>query len=111
MERADNGAFEKTPNVLNRIGVNVTAHPFFEAVVDRLMLGIMVANAMIGRPLIGDDTLSRRVNMLIDKCAERLPTSVFHNLQPDFTLSLDGPHYYGLLPTVPATNPLLHAYL
>src|SRR5437763_1898469 len=45
--RADDRAFEKTPNVLNGIGVNVAVYPLFFAMVHRLMSRIGIAYTSI----------------------------------------------------------------
>ena len=50
----DNGAFREAPDVLNGVGVNVSPDPLFVAVIDRLVNGVVVFNALVRCPFVGE---------------------------------------------------------
>lgn len=60
MIRANDRPLEKRPNAFYDVGMNITPHPFFFAVIDRLVACVGIFNATIGRPIIGVNGLRLR---------------------------------------------------
>ena len=61
-----NRAFEKAPDVLNGVGVNITLHPFIGTMVDRFMLDTLFLKPFISWKVIGKDSFYFG-SMLLDK--------------------------------------------
>jgi len=47
MVRTDDGPLEKAPDAFDPVRVNVSAYPFFRAVVNALMLCVVIADAVV----------------------------------------------------------------
>ena len=54
----DDRPFQEGPYVLNRVCVNVATNILFGAVIDRLVSGIFVSDAIVGCPVVGKVSLS-----------------------------------------------------
>ena len=48
----EDGPLQETPNVFDRVRVNITVYPFLNGVVHRLMAGVLVLYAVVGRPFV-----------------------------------------------------------
>ena len=90
-------ALQQAPDVFNAVGMDVATNVFFGAMVDDLMLRIMVPNAPVGLPIIGDDDFGIICRILLDEAMQRLPIRPVDDLQPDFTTSLNHADDYALI--------------
>jgi len=106
MERPDNRAVEKAPDVLDGVGVELAPDPFFLAVIDRFMLRVAVPDALVGGPLIRHDDLGIVVSVLLDEPVERFLVGGLDGLEPDLALALDGPDNDGLVSLVAVAHAL-----
>jgi len=57
MKRTNDGPLEQRPRALDAVRVDITTNPLFCAMVDRLMNGVGVSDALVGRVLIGHQAL------------------------------------------------------
>ena len=62
-----NRSLEERPDALDSVGVDVGLHPLLHAVVDRPVLGVLVAGPPLRQPLVGDDGLSTLMRDLADE--------------------------------------------
>src|SRR3990172_2520460 len=106
----DDRPLEEAPNAFHAVCVHVGADPFLDVVVNRLMTGVLVSDALVGRPRVGVDGLSVVGDHGLDKAMQRLLVVALLDPEPDFATALDGPHDHRLIATVaPALAPRLAA--
>lgn len=67
MIRTDNRTLKKRPDILNRVGMNVTTYPFLGTMIDGLMYGIFVTNAIVSGEIIGVNRFGVRFGMRVNK--------------------------------------------
>ena len=70
MIRTNNRPLEERERAFDRVRMHVAAHPFVSGVVDALVLGLLVFDALVGYKVVGIDGLSIG-SMLLDKLVER----------------------------------------
>ena len=57
VEAPDDTSLEQAPDTLYSVGVDIAYDPFVDAVVDRLVPGVIVGDADVGLELVGVDRL------------------------------------------------------
>jgi len=102
----NNRPLKETPDVLNSVGMDITPDPFLSTVVDCLMPCIMVGNPLVGRPIIGIDSLGVGGSMSLDKVMKRFPVTATDYLEPKGTATFYG-SYYGYLVSLVAVPHIL----
>lgn len=86
---ADDRALEQAPNVLDGIGMGDAAHPLLLLMVDLLVLRVVIANAIIGRPLICADRLGFVVGEFPDEGMQGLAVGSRNLAHANVTAALD----------------------
>ncbi len=92
MIRTHNRTLQETPDVLYGVGINIATYPLVSTVVDRLVLGIFVLNAVVSRPIIGINRFGIRCGMRVNELVKRLSISVLDSLKHNITVSLHSPY-------------------
>ena len=91
VERSNDASLEQGPDALYGVGVNVSENPLLSGMVDRLMVGVVVSNAQVGRQFISIDSLGFILDRSVDEVMERSLLSVGYALQLYAAVPLDGP--------------------
>src|SRR6266568_623946 len=89
MVRTNYRPLKQAPDAFDAVGMNVATDPFFFAVIDRFVGGIVVLNATVGVPVVRHDSSGFWRCVLADKPVERLPVSPLLDSQPDLAATLD----------------------
>ncbi len=105
MIRPDNRPFEKAPDVLDAVGVELSAHPFFLRMVDGLVVGVEVGDSLVADPLVRDDHLGLRVRMLLDELVQGLSVSSLDYLQANLSPTLDSSNDHSFASSAPTRFP------
>ena len=107
MIRPDNRPLEEAPDVLNAVGVELSPDVFLFGMIDRLMVGVEVGNALVADPFIRHDHLCLGVGMLLDKLVQGLAVGSLDYLQTDLSPALDSPDDHSLASGATACFPRL----
>jgi len=91
-------ALEYRKEAFDGVGMELAPDPFLLAVVDRLMLRIVVRDALVGGPFIRHDDLGIVLGVFLDEPMERFLVGDLDGLEPHLALALDGPDHDGLVP-------------
>ncbi len=91
VERADQGSLEQAPDVLDPVGVDVTADPLVVAVVDALVSRIVVGNADVGAEFIGVDSFGFVLDVFPNELVQRALLHIGNALEPDLPVALQCP--------------------
>lgn len=89
VERADDAALEQAPHPFDGVRVHVADNPLLRPVVHRLMAGVVVRDAEVGREFVRVDGLSLILDRLADELMERPALHVRDALQPYPAPALD----------------------
>lgn len=103
MVGTDDRPLEKGPNPLDAVSVNVATDILFSRVIDRLVTGVIVANAPVRTPVVGMDGFSIVMDGFTSKGMESLTAPVWNHLEDNLAFPLDGPNDDGLIAFVPMT--------
>ena len=87
--RADHGAFQEAPDALYGVGVNVAAHPFVIAVLDRLVARIGVLNSLVSSCFICIDRFRFRVGRFVNEFVKPVSAWAFDNSQSNLAVALN----------------------
>jgi len=96
--------------------MNVATRPFLSTVVDSLMAGIVVSDAFVGAPLVGNNSLGSRKGLGPDKPVKGMPSVVINDLENNVSATLDSTRHDGLVafvsmsltPYLPTDISLIH---
>ena len=96
----DDRTFEKTPDILHGVSVNVTTGIFFDVVVNCLVSGIMVHNTAVREPFVGVNGFRFIGHSVIDEPVKCALASVGDNLEDNLPIPLYSTNDYGFVPLV-----------
>lgn len=96
MERADYLTLEEREHTLGRVRVNIAAHVHVLAVVNRLVLRVLVAAALIGFSLVCVDAPGVGANLPLDEGVEGFAVAPIFKPQTDAAAPLDGRQHHRL---------------
>ena len=82
-------AFQQAPDVLNRVGMHDAAYPFLLLMVNRLVLRVVIGDAVIAVPLIRANHLRVVMGKLLDEAMQRLPISLQDSTHTDIAAPFD----------------------
>ena len=99
----DNRPFQEGPDALNGVRVDFAAHPFFGGVVDGLMAGVLVSDAVVRCPIVGEVGFGLVCRELLNKAVQTLPVSPMHQFENNLPTTLDSTDHDGFVAFVPAS--------
>src|SRR3990167_419608 len=102
MERTDDRPLQERPDVFNRVGVHVAPNVLTLGMVDRFVFGVLVPNALIGCPFVGDDTLCPVRNVVSDELVKGAASPIVNDLQPNVPIPFKSTDYQCLAFLAPA---------
>jgi hypothetical protein len=108
MKCTDNRPLQEAPDAFNGVGVNLSPDIFILGVIDGFMPGVMVSNASVGRPFLGEDRYRFRGDVLQGDFVEGLAGPVSSDLEYDFPTTLHDSHQ-SLVTLVASTPPFSFA--
>ena len=88
VERADDGALEQAPDVLDPVGVDVPTDPFVFAVVDGLMPRVMVMDTQVGAEFIRVDRFGFVLDVFFDELVQCALLYIGDVLESDLPVAL-----------------------
>lgn len=94
---ADHATLKQAPNAFNGVGVNVTAHPFLFAMVDRFMARVGVAKVAVRDIIIRVDRFGFRCGVLLNEFAKKKTVWRFNDLQTNLAAPLNSPDDTGFV--------------
>src|SRR5919106_1414632 len=103
MIRASYGTLEKAPNTFSSIGVNIATHPFFLAMIDRLVASIVVGNASICRPFVSYNASNPGVCAGTDEVVQGLTPVTVNYLEYHIPTTLGCSCYNSFVASVPSS--------
>jgi len=93
MVGANDRPLKQAPDALNGVGVNLPMNPLVPSVVDRLVLRVLVPNALVAGPFVRVDFPHLAVDVVLDEAPKGLVASVRNNLHTDAAPALCGSDY------------------
>src|SRR3990167_4349701 len=105
MEGPDNRPLQEAPDAFHGVGMDVPTHVFILGMVHGLMAGVMVANASVGGPFVGEDGLGFGGDVFQGYFVKGLPAPVGANLEYHLAAPLDHPDHQRLVAGVPLAHP------
>lgn len=104
--RTDDRAFKQAPHAFDAVRVNITAYPFFRAVIDRLVPRVFIGDSVVSGKLVGVDRLRLWVGVVFDKLVKRFLVRILDDLKANLALALNRTDGDGLVSTVAASHSL-----
>jgi hypothetical protein len=102
MVATHDGAFQEAPHVLYGVLVNVSGDVFLVAELDSLVLGVLIRDAPVGRPLVGVIGFGVASGVLADEAVQGFPIRAPNNLKADVPATLHGTDHDDLVSLVAA---------
>src|SRR5207253_5630472 len=109
---ADDRAFQKAPHALNGVGMHLPPYPFLLRVIDGQVLRVLVSDAFVCLPLVGDDLPCFVVGKLVDEAMQRQASYVRDHAHADITTTLHSTgndRFVGTVETTSESSALLAA--
>src|SRR5258707_12432001 len=95
MVRANDGSLEQRPHVFESVSVNISAHPFFLAVVDRCVDRVLISDAFVVAGFISNDQGRLVCDLCFDERMKDLAGwGLAANLQSNLTATFNRTEYH-----------------
>ena len=95
--------FEKAPDVLNGVSMNITLNPFVSTVINRLVLCSFIRNTFVSRRIISIDLI--RCGMTVNKGVKRLFIGMFNDIKRSIAATLNRTYYQSLIALIAVSLP------
>src|SRR5438046_1792382 len=90
-------AFQKAPDVFNRVCVNIATYVFLASMADRFVPGVMIRDIYIWRPIIRDDKFGLGVRVPFNKGVQGFPVCALDRTHSDIAATLNDAGHNGFV--------------
>jgi hypothetical protein len=105
MERTDNRLLQEAPDAFDGVGVDIPPDKFILGMVNSLMAGVMVSNASVSRPVVGENGYGIGSDVPQGDFMESLSGTISSDLKNYFPTTLDYPYHKSLVAFVAPALP------